>query len=227
VIPTLNPDGYIYTWETDRLWRKNRQQTGIRFCQGLDLDRSFGFEWSANDSPCSESFPGETPFQAIEAHRLAEWARNETAHHHVDFVGFLDLHSYSQQILYPYSYSCAAEPPGLENLEELAMGLSKAIRVTNGHDYEVLPACEGNVGAASSPGSKQQQQHLRPRVEASGGSALDFFYRTIGVRYAYQLKLRDRGTYGFLLPKENIIPTGKEILNAVLYFADFLHDLYD
>ncbi|CAK3999261.1 metallocarboxypeptidase ECM14 [Lecanosticta acicola] len=224
-IPTLNPDGYIYTWETDRLWRKNRQQTGIRFCQGIDLDRSFGFEWSTTDNPCSESFSGDTPFDAVESRRLSEWAKAETENNNVDFVGFLDLHSYSQEILYPYSYSCTDTPPGLENLEELAFGMGKAIRITQGHGYEIMPACEGNVAASSS--SKGARQHLLPRMELSGGSALDYFYGNMSVRYAYQIKLRDRGTYGFLLPKDHIIPTGKEILNAVLYFGGFLGEIYD
>lgn len=215
-IPTLNPDGYIYSWETDRLWRKNRQHTGIRFCQGIDLDRSFGVQWSASDNPCSESFSGEAPFEAVESAALASWAKNETENNNVDFVGFLDLHSYSQSIMYPYSYSCDASPPGLENLEELAAGLSKSIRTTHGHNYEVMQACEGNLAANGD---------ALPSMESTGGSALDFFYTSMSTRYAYQIKLRDRGTYGFLLPKENIIPTGKEILNAVLYFGGFLSEL--
>lgn len=224
-IPTLNPDGYTYTWSTDRLWRKNRQSTTFRFCQGIDLDRSFGYQWDGNltttGNPCSESFAGEEPFEAVETKALADWARNETERNNVEFVGFLDLHSYSQEILYPYSYSCDDTPPGLENLEELAIGLGKAIRISHGHSYEVMPACEGNVAA-----SKSAKRRLLPRMEAAGGSALDYFYHEMRVRYAYQIKLRDRGTYGFLLPKENIVPTGREILGAVLHFGSFLSELY-
>lgn len=216
-IPTVNPDGYVYTWESDRLWRKNRQQTSIKFCQGLDLDRGFGFEWdghSAQANPCSESYPGEQPFQALESHRLAEWAKNETENNGVTFVGFLDFHSYSQQVLYPYSYSCDAHPPSLENLEELAMGLAKAIRISSGELYGVASACEGAVSSAFGRGVT--------RLETGGGSAMDWFYHEMRVRYSYQIKLRDTGSYGFLLPKENIIPTGDEAFNAVKYFGDFL-----
>lgn len=237
-IPALNPDGYEYTWQTNRLWRKSRQQTKLRFCRGLDLDHAFGYAWDAvqdQADPCSESYGGEQPFQAVEASELARWAKNETESG-AKFVAFLDLHSYSQQVLFPYAYTCSVDPPNLENLEELAIGLAKAIRLSSGETYSVVSACEGAVARTDSTSD------ILPRIEAGGGSAIDWFYRMpqvslasldhsaqanldvdeLRTRYSYQIKLRDTGSYGFLLPSENIVPTGEETLNALKYLGDYL-----
>lgn len=218
-LPVANPDGFDYTWHIDRLWRKTRQQTNLRYCRGLDLDRSYGYEWDSSQSqrdPCSESYGGEEPFQATEAVEIANWAKNQTLNN-VRFVGLLDLHSYSQQILFPFSYSCSVEPPNLENLEELAVNIAKAIRLSNGEPYTVTSACEGAV--ASRGGNHQQ---FWPRIESGGGSAIDWFYHELRAHYSYQIKLRDIGSYGFLLPKEQIIPTGEEMFNAMKYYGDYL-----
>jgi extracellular matrix protein 14 len=223
-VPTLNPDGYVYTWDTDRLWRKNRQRTSSSWCKGIDLDRNFGYKWdggTADIHPCSETYPGRSPFEAVETQRFAEWAKNETEHNNVEFLGLLDLHSYSQQILYPYSYTCDQDPPTIETLEELALGLAKAIRLSRkGHTYKAASACEGNV-AMSDGTQNQKDRRIYPRIEMNGGSALDWFYHELRVKYAYQVKLRDTGNYGFLLPKEDIVPTGEEFLQALLFFGRY------
>lgn len=218
-MPVVNPDGVEYSWQEDRLWRKSRQQTNFRFCRGFDLDHAFGFGWGSSNiqaDPCSESYGGEQPFQAVEALELATWARNETLNN-VKFVGLLDLHSYSQQVLFPYSYSCAIDPPNLENLQELATGIAKAIRLSNGQSYTVTSACEGAVVS-----DENTKNEVLSRLEAGGGSAIDWFYHEMRAHFSYQIKLRDTGSYGFLLPKEEIIPSGEEMFNAMKYVGDYL-----
>lgn len=216
LVPVLNPDGYEYTWQTDRLWRKSRQNTTMRFCRGFDLDHAFGVGWNnTSGEPCSESYGGEAPFQATEAQALADWTRNQTKHNNAKFVGYLDLHSYSQQVLFPYAYSCHKHPNNLENLQELAVGIAKAIRLSSGENYGVTSACEGIITATG-------ENEAYARAEPSGGSAIDWFYHEIRAKYSYQIKLRDTGSYGFLLPSEEIVPTGEEMFDAVKYFGDFL-----
>ncbi|QUC22190.1 uncharacterized protein UV8b_06431 [Ustilaginoidea virens] len=222
-VPVVNPDGMEYSWRVDRLWRKSRQQTSLRYCPGFDLDHTFGYgrdgpQSQAQADPCSESYGGEEPFQAVEARELAAWARNETLNK-IKFVGLLDLHSYSQQILFPFTFSCQERPPNLESLEELAAGIAKAIRIANGESYSVSSACE--VATTATEGRVAGHQSAF-RIESGGGSAIDWFYHELNAHFSYQLKLRDTGSYGFLLPKEYIVPTGEEVFSALKSYGDYL-----
>lgn len=223
-VPVLNPDGYEYTWTTDRLWRKNRQDTALPFCRGIDLDRSFPYSWDGDqqrDNPCSEAYAGEHPLQAVEAQRLVGWAKNETESKRRVFAAFIDLHSYSQEILYPFSYSCDRRPKNLEDLEEIAFGLAKAFRLTSGHHYGVSSACDGSITLATTAKNGKQDKVIT-KVEESGGSALDFFYEDLRVDHAFQIKLRDTGSYGFLLPKTHIVPTGMETFNGLMSLGKWM-----
>lgn len=68
IVPVANPDGYIYSWETDRLWVKNRQPTGINLCPGHDIaTAAFDIEPPSSVPPCSDDWAGrgrQTPLEA-------------------------------------------------------------------------------------------------------------------------------------------------------------------
>ena len=44
------------------------------------------------------------------------------------------------------------------------------------------------------------------------------------IKYTFTLELRDTGKYGFVLPKEQIVPSGEEILSALKTFSKTVHD---
>lgn len=204
--PVLNPDGYVYSWEHDRLWRKNRQPTDVEACTGIDIDHSFDFHWTKSSEPsCSEDYAGEHPFEAYEA-RIWDSYLNATNDKH-KIYGYLDLHLYSQEILYPYAYSCEETPRDEENLLELAYGISKTIRLKSNKYYAVAPAC------------LDRDSDLIPDLGA--GTALDYMYHHKAY-WAFQIKLRDSGSHGFLLPAKYIQPVGEEISAALKYFARFI-----
>lgn len=205
-IPNANPDGYEYTWKTDRLWRKNRQETTHPRCFGIDIDHSYDYHWTrSTDWACGEEYSGEVPFEAIESRIWEEYLNNTNENHKI--WGYIDLHSYSQEVLYPYAYSCNQQPRDEENLIELAYGISKAIRIQLGVNYNVLPAC------------LDKDADMMPDLGA--GSALDYMYHNRAY-WAYQLKLRDSGSHGFLLPPKYIEPVGREIFAGFKYFCYFI-----
>lgn len=205
-IPTMNPDGYAYTWSEDRLWKKNRQETHLPRCFGIDIDHSYDYHWThSSDWACGEEYSGESPFEALESRIWNEYLNSTNDDHNI--YGYIDLHSYSQEVLYPYAFSCNEQPRDEENLIELAYGISKTIRMQSGKNYNVLPACI------------DKDSDLLP--DLGSGSALDYMYHHKAF-WAYQLKLRDSGSHGFLLPSKYIEPVGREVAAAIRYFCAFV-----
>ena len=59
IIPILNPDGFEYSRERDRAWRKNRSKNFqmLPFCKGVDVNRNFDVAFGTvgvdKMNPCS------------------------------------------------------------------------------------------------------------------------------------------------------------------------------
>ncbi len=97
IVPVVNPDGYQYSWSSDRYWRKNR-----RGGHGVDLNRNFSVAWGGDGSSrfkSSQVYRGERPFSEPETAALRDLAMREHVQLHVDF------HAYGQLVLYPWSYT--------------------------------------------------------------------------------------------------------------------------
>lgn len=85
IVPVLNPDGYEYTWTTDRLWRKNRRPGGVRTldnvdnCNGVDLNRNYDTNFGGTGSSsnqCSHLYAGPSALSEPETQAVANllWA---------------------------------------------------------------------------------------------------------------------------------------------------------
>uniref|UniRef100_A0A668AG94 Carboxypeptidase B2 (plasma) n=1 Tax=Myripristis murdjan TaxID=586833 RepID=A0A668AG94_9TELE len=196
VLPVMNPDGYKYTWTTNRMWRKNRSYSTDSSCVGVDLNRNFDANWcteGASDKPCSEIYCGAFPESEPESEAVANFLRS-----HKDSVQlYLTIHSYSQMLLFPYS--CTLDEA--ENHNELlvmAQEAAQKIRRYYRNTYKY--------------GAGGKTIYLAP-----GGS--DDWAYNLGIKYSFTFELQDRGRYGFLLPPSHISKACNEALIAVKTIA--------
>ena len=63
-MPVANPDGYQYTFDTERLWRKNLHDNdgdgAITNADGVDLNRNYDINWGHDDEGSSSQVSSET-----------------------------------------------------------------------------------------------------------------------------------------------------------------------
>ncbi|KAI0084625.1 hypothetical protein BDY19DRAFT_987439 [Irpex rosettiformis] len=204
-----NPDGYVYTWETDRFWYKNRQVVGAKAkCVGIDMNR-FGYKWKSKaqfpaknknktgTDPCAPWFPGNRAWEAPEVNNIANYITtlpNLGAH--------IDLRSYGQMISSPFSFSCKRTPKDAEDQLEAALGASQALKAAHGTSFTTGSLCS--------------------LLYKAPGNIVDYMYARAGIKFSYAVHLRDTGTYGFVLPPEWIRPVGEETANMIKSLAGFI-----
>jgi len=197
IVPMVNPDGYDYSWTNDRMWRKNRRNNGDGSF-GVDLNRNWGVGWGGEGSSgnsSSQTYRGTAPFSEPESAAMRDFILslpNVAAH--------LDMHSYSQLILAPWGH-IPDLPDDHDIFQFLGESMQDLIFDVHGKTYVHGPAYSVLYPAA--------------------GIAPDWGYGTIGA-LGFTFELRDTGQYGFLLPPEQIIPNGEEIVPAMMFMADWI-----
>ena len=174
VIPVVNPDGYVYSWDVDRLWRKNRRPGG-----GVDLNRNWGQMWGVGTQgagPGSEIYPGSAAFSEPETMAVADLAQSR------DVVAFVDYHSPVNLVLIPFAYT--SDPSPHEDTQvEWAESMAAAITGVHGVEHGVSKPGIGNP---------------------SGGLAQDWFaVEHDAIAFTVELRSGGGGN-GFILPAGEI-----------------------
>ena len=100
-VPMVNPDGVVHSQTQAQYWRKNRVKNANNTF-GVDLNRNYGYKWGvsgASSSPSSDTYKGPSAFSELETQAIRDFAAKER------FCGSLSFHSYSELVLYPWSYA--------------------------------------------------------------------------------------------------------------------------
>ncbi|KAB7496909.1 Carboxypeptidase A4 [Armadillidium nasatum] len=177
-----------------KMWRKNRNKYNDSSCYGIDLNRNFDDHFGvagSSDDPCDDKYQGPSPASEpeIQANQEAILELIDTA----DLKIFFSIHSYRQLWMYPFGYTDDL-PPNAEELSRLTQIGVNALEAVYGTQYEYGP------------------------IDPASGSSVDFAYDN-GVVIGFAMELRDTGEYGFLLPADQIAPTGKETWAGIIASA--------
>lgn len=104
----MNPDGYEYTFNENRNWRKTRVPVSL-VCYGVDANRNWAFNWlvpdeigdeGASRAPCSDTYAGYAPFSELEASSVNNYLTKLPG----VFDAYITFHSYAHLILHPYGH---------------------------------------------------------------------------------------------------------------------------
>ncbi|KAL8917089.1 MAG: hypothetical protein Q9208_008168 [Pyrenodesmia sp. 3 TL-2023] len=205
IFPIVNPDGFVYTQTNDRLWRKNRQPTSGSTCLGHDINRNWNYQWStpggSSTDPCAQDFRGIRAADAPETVVLANFV-NKLAASAQKLKLFIDYHSYSQLFMTPYGYSCSVVAANNNEYQNLARGVVAAIKAVYGTVFKTGPIC--------------------PTIYQVSGSSVDYVADVTKAQYSFTSELRDTGSYGFVLPADQILPSGVEAFAGLKYLLSNL-----
>jgi len=204
-VPILNPDGYEYTRNGDRMWRKTMKPNPgqSQDCAGTDPNRNWDWHWNeagSSSDPCSESYAGARAGDQPEVKAVMDYLKTKD-----NFLGYMNFHSYSQLWMSPWGYTYS-QPK----------------------DYDVQHAGGAAAVAALEAvhGTRFQNGAIAEIIYQASGSSADYAYGACDILFSYGAELRDTGRHGFVLPASEIIPSGEETYAAIKALSKFMiaHD---
>lgn len=170
-VPSVNPDGLQFVFDSDNYWRKNRSRNagGSR---GVDLNRNYAFKWGTcgQHSPQGSSDVYKGPSALSEAESTAMDRLN--ARLRAQYL--ISYHSYGDEVLYPYLCGQLAEEGVYYGLRDrLASALGYGIREasSSGEDFEHHYARYGTLafliemGDTFQPAYETYKQEMWPTLK--------------------------------------------------------------
>jgi carboxypeptidase T len=184
IVPVVNPDGFVYTHDVFRNWRKNRRDNGDG-TYGVDLNRNWGYQWGLSSGSSGvtsdDTYRGTASFSEPEVDDLKDFlnARN-------NLKCFVSYHSYSELYLRPWAYT-TSDAPGETTLASIAQRNIARVAAVHGHTYS------------------------ESIWYTSSGEAADYLWGEKRVA-AFTSELRPTlyGVGGFELPPSEILPCAEE-----------------
>jgi murein tripeptide amidase MpaA len=110
--PITNPDGYEYSWTTDRMWRKTRKPSNL-ICFGVDPNHNWDNHFNEAGTflnPCTDAFAGSGPFSEPETKQLSDYIKTIP-----QLTAYFSFHSAAQMLMFPYGWT----EDLVENYQEL------------------------------------------------------------------------------------------------------------
>lgn len=135
-VPMVNPDGVTYSQTKEKFWRKNRRKNSDGSF-GVDPNRNYGYQWSdigASDSPGSDVYHGTGPFSEPETQTIRDFAKREK------FSADISFHSYSELILWPWSYTGDENCPDRDLFAKFGAEMAEFNKYTSQVSADLYPS---------------------------------------------------------------------------------------
>lgn len=219
IFPVLNPDGYQYSHDHFRYWRKNRnpnlkrQQKDIESNKkkrkhncgyengiGVDLNRNYDIQFKAGklsmvgaSNDCkSTTYKGLSAFSEPESRSHSSYISKLMPD------AYLTMHSYGKIVLFPYTYAKNAESPD---------------------NYDELMQLSAEITSKMNPGWIFGQGRDIFHYHSAGGS--DDWARSIGIPLSFCFELNSE-KLEFDVPENQISLIAIETIKGITAVADKL-----
>ncbi|CAD5120616.1 DgyrCDS9173 [Dimorphilus gyrociliatus] len=192
----MNPDGYVYTWDGDRFWRKSRNPNAGSSCIGTDLNRNYDYRWGfggSSTNPCSTTYRGtsagsEPETKAVQTKALAIGSR---------VLSWVSVHTSGNMWLSAFGYlepsGVCGEPTDYNDIYSVAEATAEAVMDTFGTTWTYGSACT--------------------TIYPASGITVDYTYGAAGIKYSYTPELRGPG---FNPGPNAITPSYQEVWNGIV-----------